>query len=108
MIYVPTTIDNNNNYCYTFIDTNIIREYKTTNLNSLNDYTDYNTSNHYNSYSSQEYLTSNPTCINHNSLTNNFYYRNDFSHILVIFAIMFMVIFYLPYKIIMRFYRKGR
>ena len=107
MIYVPTSLDNNT-YCYTFIDTNIIREYKSIQIDSLNDYTDYNTSNHYNSYSNKEYLTIQPSCIDHNSLTNNFYYRNDFSHILVIFAIMSIIIFYLPYKIIMRFYRKGR
>lgn len=107
MIYVPTSLENND-YCYTFIDTNIIREYKSTNINSLNDYTDFNTGNHYNSYSSQELLNTSPNCIDHNFLTNNFYYRNDFAHILIIFAIMFFVIFYLPYKIIMRFYRKGR
>ena len=107
MIYVPTSL-NNNTYCYTFIDTNIIREYKSTQINSLNDYTDYNTGNHYNSYSSQEYITIQPSCIDHKDLTNDFYYRNDFSHILVIFFIMSIIIFYIPYKIIMRFYRKGR
>lgn len=107
MIYVPTNLENNN-YCYTFIDTNIIREYKSTQINSLNDYTDYNTGNHYTSYSSSELMTIQPSCIDHNSLTNDFYYRNDFSHILVIFFIMLIIIFYLPYKIIMRFYRKGR
>lgn len=107
MIYVPTNLSDNN-YCYEFIDTNIIREYETINLNQENNYTDYNTANHYSSYSSKEYITKQPNCLDHNSLTNNFYYRNDFSHILVIFFIMSIVIFYIPYKIILRFYRKGR
>lgn len=107
MIYVPTDL-NNNNYCYVLIDTNIIREYKTITLNQDNDYTDFNTGNHYNSFSSKEYITTQPICVDHNSLTNNFYYRNDFSHILVIFFIMSIFIFYLPYKLILRFYRKGR
>lgn len=107
MIYVPTNLENNN-FCYSLINTDIIREYKTTNLNQENEYIDYNSGNHYSSYSSKEYLTIQPSCIDHNSLTNDFYYRNDFSHILVIFIIMSFVIFYIPYKIILRFYRKGR
>lgn len=107
MIYVPTDL-NNNNYCYILIDTNIIREYHSININQDNDYIDFNSSNHYNSYSSSQYLTTQPSCISHDNLTNDFYYRNDLSHILVIFLIMSIFIFYIPFKIIMRFYRKGR
>ena len=107
MIYVPTDL-NNNNFCYTFVNTDILREYKTINLNQENNYTDFNTGNHYSSFNSKEYLSIQPSCIDHNSLTNDFYYRNDFSHILVIFIIMLFIIFYIPYKIILRFYRKGR
>ena len=107
MIYVP--LDSiNNSTCVVVEDTNIIRYYHTTQVNSDNIYTDYNTSNHYSSYTSTEYLTQAPHCIATEDLTNDIYYRNDLSHILVCFFIMAIVIFYIPYKIFMRFYRKGR
>ena len=105
MIYVPN-LDNNS--CYVFQDTMILREYKTTNINSDNQYVDYNTANHYTSISGTEYLTSVPSCINEQDLTSDFYYRNDLSHILVIFFIMFIFIIYIPMKIIFRFYGRGR
>lgn len=106
MLYVP--IDNFNNVCVEKLNTDIIRVYDSVNINQENNYTDYNTSNHYNSYTSSIVLTSQPTCINSDELTNDIYYRNDLSHILVIFFIMAFIIFYIPYKLIMRFYRKGR
>lgn len=107
MIYSPISLENNNK-CYEYQDTTILRVYDTINLNEDNNYTDYNTSNHYSSIKGTQYLMSIPICINHEDLTHEFYYRNDFSHILVIFFIMFFVIFFIPFKIIMRFYRKGR
>lgn len=107
MIYVP--IENiSSNTCVEVLDTNILRYYHTTLVDHDNDYTDYNSSNHYSSYSSSIYLTSQPQCINYEDLTNQVYYRNDLSHILVCFFIMAIVIFYIPYKLFMRFYRKGR
>lgn len=107
MIYVPLN-EINSNTCVEILDTNILRYYHTTSLNANNDYTDFNSSNHYSSYSSTIYLSSQPSCVNYEDLTNQVYYRNDLSHILVIFFIMAIVIFYIPYKLFMRFYRKGR
>lgn len=107
MIYSPISLENNN-MCFEYQDSVILRVYDTINLNDYNNYTDYNTSNHYSSYRGKVYLTETPVCINHDDLTHDFYYRNDLSHILIIFFILSFFIFYIPYKLIMRFYRKGR
>lgn len=107
MIYSPISLDNNNK-CYEFIDTTILRIYDDTTLNTTITYIDYNTSNHYTSKTGQTILTAQPVCISHDDLTDDFYYRNDLSHILVIFLILCIFIFYIPYKIFIRFYRKGR
>ena len=106
MIYVPTSLENNN-YCYTMLNTDIIREYKTTNINQDNDFTDYNTANHYSSYDGKEYLVTQPSCINQDDLTNEFYYRNDISHILIIFMILSFIIIYIPLRLLFRFYKRG-
>lgn len=107
MIYSPISLDNNNK-CYEYQNTDILRIYDTINLDTANTYTDYNTANHYSSVKGTTYLTTTPVCINHEDLTHDFYYRNDISHILVIFFIMCILIFYIPFKILQRFYRKGR
>lgn len=106
MIYVP--IENLDNVCIEKIDTNILRYYHTTQVGHDNSYTDYNSSNHYSTYDSTIYLTTSPNCIDSDKLTNDIYYRNDLAHILIIFIILSFIIFYIPYKIFMRFYRKGR
>ena len=106
MLYVP--IDSFNNVCVEKLNTDIIRVYDSVNINQENNYTDYNSTNHYASYKSSIILTSNPNCVSSEHLTNDIYYRNDLSHILVIFFIMSIFIFYIPFKLIMRFYRKGR
>lgn len=106
MLYVP--IDDFNNVCVEKLNTDIIRVYHSVNINQENNYTDYNSSNHYTSYQSSIVLTTQPSCVDQEQLTNDIYYRNDLSHILVVFFIMAFFIFYIPYKLIMRFYRKGR
>ena len=107
MFYSPISLENNNK-CYEFQDTNILRIYDTINLNQNNNFTDYNTSNHYMSKQGSEFLEIEPTCLNHDLFSHDFYYRNDLSHILIIFIIMCIFIFYIPFKVIQRFYRKGR
>lgn len=106
MIYSPVAIDNNK--CFEYQDTVILRVYDTININQVNNYTDYNTGNHYSSKKGSVLLTDSPVCINHEDLTTDFYYRNDISHILVVFLIICIFVFYIPYKIFLRFYRKGR
>lgn len=105
MIYVPNY---DNTHCYVFQDTVILREYVTTNVGQENNFIDYNTSNHYTSIKGTHYLDRVPACINEADLTSDFYYRNDLSHILIIFLILFIFIIYLPWKLIMRFYGRGR
>lgn len=107
MIYSPISLENNNK-CYEYQDTIILRIYDSINLNQENTYTDYNTQNHYSSKSGSIFLESTPVCISHNDLSDEFYYRNDLSHILIIFLILCLFIIYLPFKIITRFYRRGK
>lgn len=106
MIYSPISLENNNK-CYEYQDTVILRIYDSINLDQQNTYTDYNTGNHYSSKTGTIFLTSEPVCIDHNDLSNEFYYRNDLTHILVCFLIMSIFIFYIPIKIFLRFYKKG-
>lgn len=107
MIYSPISLDQNN-LCYENQDTVILRIYDSINLDSNNTYTDYNTSNHYSSKTGTIYLTETPNCINHDQLSDSFYYRNDLSHILLIFSVFFFFIIYIPFRLIFRFYRRGR
>lgn len=105
MIYVP---DLDSSKCYEQLDTVIIRKWETTNLNQENNYTDYNTSNHYMSKKGSSLLQTAPSCIYNEDLTSDFYYRNDLSHIFIIFLVLVLFIVYLPYKIISRFYGRAR
>lgn len=49
-----------------------------------------------------------PTCLNESFLTDNFYYRNDFDSILVIFLILSIFCFYIPLKIFSKLFKRGR
>lgn len=106
MIYSPISLENNTK-CYEYQDTNILRIYDSINIDSDNSFTDYNTGNHYTAKTGNIYLTTQPQCIDHNKLSDEFYYRNDLAHILIIFLILFIFIFYLPFRVITRFYRRG-
>lgn len=106
MIYSP--IDLPNNKCYEYQDTTILRIYDSIDLNQSNSYTDYNTSNHYSTYKGSTILESTPLCIDHNDLSHSFYYRNDLSHIFIIFSFITFIIIFLPFRLLIRFYRKGK
>ena len=101
-------IDLPNNKCYEYQDTYILRIYDSININQENNFTDYNTANHYQSKSGSIFLENEPVCMSHEYLSHELYYRNDLSHILVIFLILAIFIIYLPIKIFSKFFKKGR
>ena len=85
MIYLPS----NDLSCYSVINGNIIRGYKSEPIVDTSvDYIDYYINSHYLEKEGKELITSVPVCINSEKLTTEVYYRNDFSHILVIFLIL--------------------
>lgn len=107
MIYVK--VSNIDDYaCYTIYNENIIRAYvQTPQINRTTDYTDFFINSHYLSREGQttwgSYSTY-PNCINKDQLTNEFWYRNDLSDILISFMIMSIFIVYLPFKIFSRLF----
>lgn len=110
-IYLP--VDNVSNFaCYTVYDKDTIRAYYTMpKVDSSSDYVDFFVNNHYlektGTQSWGQWSNYLPVCLPSNSITNDFYYRNDFADILIIFTIMFLFGFYLPLKIFSRLFKKG-
>lgn len=108
MIYVPQ--DNTYNKCYVVQNSDIIRGYDTTPNNNTNyNYRDYYIKSNYIYKDGQGQWTTYstlPICLDNNNLTNNFYYRNDFADICIIFMCFALIIFGLPYKLFKTF-RKG-
>ena len=106
MIYVPHY--NKNNTCVVITNKDTIRVYnQVPTHNSTIDYTDYYVNSHYlyntgtqtfNQYSNL------PSCIAKEELTDNVYYRTDYADCLIIFFILFIFCFYVPYRIIKRFF----
>lgn len=108
MIYVPE--DNTYNKCYVVQNSDVIRAYDRVPSN----YTDYNYRDYYikSNYiykdgtgSWSQYSTL-PICLQSSSITHDFYYRNDFSDICIIFLVFSLIIFGIPYKLFKTF-RKG-
>lgn len=107
MIYVP---DLKNYKCFVVLDESTIRAYKEVpRKNSDIDYRDYFYNSNY-LYQDGEQSFGNysvlPVCLDNSVLTNEFYYRNDFDSILVIFLIMSIFCFLIPIKIFLRFIRR--
>ena len=101
MIYVPddTTYDK----CYVVQNEDIIRGYDRLPANNTSyTYRDYYIHSDYifkdGSGQWSQYTTL-PVCLPTSSITNDFYYRVDFSQIVLIFSIFAFFIVYLPYKI---------
>lgn len=110
-IYLP--IDNVNDFaCYSIYDKDTIRAYYTQpQLESSSNYVDFYINSHYlqktGIQSWGQWNTSLPTCLSADSITTDYYYRNDFPDILLIFIIFAIVGIYLPFKLISRIFRKG-
>lgn len=109
MIYLPIN-DFSDYSCYYVLDKDTIRAYSTTpSNNSSSNYTDYFINSHYltKTGSQQFYLTNLPTCENVSRFTNNIYYRNDMPDILLMFLIICIFAFYLPFKIVKSWFKKA-
>lgn len=86
-------------------------------ITNENCYTNYNNTycDCFNVYPKLDYLASEITScninvsnyVNSSSFTDNFYYRIDFTNILIMFTIMSIFIIYLPIKIFSKIFRKG-
>ena len=116
-VYVPA--DNISDYkCYEFIDRHTIRAYLDTptynsNIRFQDIYLDMEyymtgvgtTWFWWNSESSHANL---PSCIQNSRLTNEVYYRNDFDKSLIIFVILAIICLYLPFRLFMKLFKRGR
>lgn len=107
MIYVP---DLETYKCFVVRNESTIRAYKNIPQNNMDiEYRDYYYNSNYlyqdgvQSFGAYSTL---PICLDNSKLTDNFYYRNDFDSILVIFLIMCIFCFYLPLKIFVRLFRR--
>lgn len=108
MIYMPD--DSTYNKCYVVQGEGVIRGYDrvpTNNSNYL--YRDYYIKSNYIYRDGQgnwnQYSTL-PVCLDDSIITSNFYYRNDFDSICIIFMTCFFFIFFLPFKLYQRFFRR--
>lgn len=110
-IYLP--INNVNDFaCYSIYDKDTVRAYYTKPaLDSSSNYVDFYLNSHYlqktGTQSWGQWNSSLPTCLSSDSITTDYYYRNDFPDILLIFIIFAIVGIYLPFKLISRIFRKG-
>lgn len=110
-IYLP--IEDFDSYsCYTFIDSETIRAYKTTpNINSTVDYTDYFINSHYLYNNGSETFTNVsilPICIEKERFTNAYSYRNDFSDIMLVVLAFCLLGGFLIHKLVKQLFKRWR
>ena len=107
MIYVP---DLTNYKCYVVRSDSTIRAYKDIPKNNTDvQYRDYYfTANYMYQDGIQSFgpYSTMPVCLDNSILTSDYYYRNDFPNILIMFFIISLVSIYLPYKIFSHFCRR--
>ena len=111
MIYVPSL----DYECYVLVNKDTIRAYEqipyqpSYNQQVSINYRDYYITTNYvyqdgvQTFSNYSQL---PVCLNKSNLTNDFYYRNDFDRVLVIFLIILIIGFIIPFKIITRMFKR--
>lgn len=108
MIYLPN--DNTYNKCYVVQNEDVIRGYnKIPQNNTSYSYRDYYINSDYiykDGQGNWSQYTTLPICLDNSVITNDFYYRTDFADILIIFVIFSIFIFYIPFKIFMRLFRR--
>lgn len=109
MIYVP---DLSNYKCFVVRNDSTIRAYKQIPQNNADiEYRDYFYTANYlyqdgiQSFGSYSTL---PVCLDSSVLTTDYQYRNDYADILIIFIIYAFICIYLPIKIVMRLFKKGK
>lgn len=109
-IYLP--IDNVADFaCYSVYDKDTIRAYATMpQVNSSSNYVDFYINNHYlereGTQQWSQYTQYLPTCFDKEAITNNYYYRNDFSSSLFIFLVFAIFGILIPIKIFLRLFRR--
>lgn len=108
MIYMPD--DNTYNKCYVVQNEEVIRGYDRIPVNDSNySYRDYYINSNYiyrDGSGSWSQSTTLPVCLSSDIITNDFYYRNDFSDICIIFMTCFFFIFFIPFTLFKRFFRR--
>ena len=108
MIYLPN--DSVYNKCYVVQNEDVIRAYnKIPQNNTSYRYRDYYINSDYiyrDGEGTWSQYTTLPICLDNSKITNDFYYRTDFNDILIIFTIFCLFIFYIPFKIFMRLFRR--
>lgn len=109
MIYVP---DLEEYKCVVVRNEEVIRAYREMPVNNSNiSYRDYYYNSNYlfnDGVQSFTGYTTLPTCLDNSNLSSDVYYRNDFDKILVIFIILCFFCFYIPLKVVIRFFKKGK
>lgn len=109
MIYMPD--DNTYDKCYVVQSEGVIRGYDRVPVNNSNYmYRDYYIKSNYIYKDGQgnwnQYSTL-PVCLDDSIITSNFYYRNDFDSICIIFMTCFFFIFFIPFMLYKRIFRRG-
>ena len=101
--------------CYVVVDKDTIRGYYITPYNPTYSnnveiyYTDYYVNSHYLEKEGSQffgYNTKLPDCLDKSLLTTDYIYRNDFFEIAIIFMFIFIVVFLIPLKVVIRFFRR--
>lgn len=105
MIYIP---DIQENYvCYSFINSETIRAYKSININFDNEFTDIYVNSHYLTSNGIENLTIQPNCIDSQYITNDWKYRNDLSDILIITFFGLLFFFGIPLLLLKKVFKRS-
>lgn len=103
-IYVPQ--DNIYNKCYVVQSEGVIRAYDRTPSNNVSyNYRDYYIKSDYifkDGTGTWSQYTTLPICLSSNIITNDFYYRQDITSILIIFSILVIFTIYFPISLFLR------
>lgn len=104
-IYLP--VESVNDYsCYVVYDSQTIRAYNNTPVVGNNSFTDFYLNTHYLSKTGTQVISSTPelpVCMSSDLITNDYMYRLDLSHILVIVSFILMLIFF-TFKVFARLF----
>ena len=101
-IYIPSL---DYNYCYIY-NSDTIRCFENNIPDIETNYRDYYINSHYISKNGVRRYSRDLELIPEQQLTNDFYYRNDLSDILICFVIIAFVGFVIPLKVITRLFKR--
>lgn len=100
-IYVPS--DNVYNKCYVVQSDGVIRGYdRIPSNNSSYNYRDYYIKSDYiyrDGNGTWSQYTTLPVCLSSDFITNDFYFRVDFTNVLINISVVFFFCFYIPFRI---------